>query len=106
MLNHIHIQNFTIIDQVAIEFNKGMTVLTGETGAGKSILIDALSLTLGGRADNKVIRHGTQRCDISATFDISQLKIVQQWLKEHELDNDNECILRRVINSDGPSRSY
>lgn len=106
MLNHIHIQNFTIINQIDIDFSKGMTVLTGETGAGKSILIDALTLALGGRADNKVIRHGTQRCDISATFDISSLISAQQWLKDHELDNDNECILRRVINLDGPSRSY
>ncbi len=106
MLNHIQIQNFTIIDQISLDLSSGMTVLTGETGAGKSILIDALSLALGGRADNKVVRYGTQRCDITATFDIRSIKAAQKWLAEHDLDNDNECILRRVINIDGPSRSF
>lgn len=106
MLNHIQIQNFTIIDQISLDLSAGMTVLTGETGAGKSILIDALSLALGGRADNKVIRHGTQRCDITATFDISSVIAAQKWLSEHDLNNDNDCILRRVINVDGPSRSF
>ncbi len=106
MLNHIQIQNFTIIDQVSLDLSVGMTVLTGETGAGKSILIDALSLALGGRADSKVVRHGTQRCDITATFDIRSINAAQKWLSEHDLNNDNECILRRVINSDGPSRSF
>lgn len=106
MLNHIQIQNFTIIDQVSLDLSAGMTVLTGETGAGKSILIDALSLALGGRADSKVIRHGTQRCDITASFDISSVTAAQKWLSEHDLNNDNECILRRVISADGPSRSF
>lgn len=107
MLSHIQIQNFTIIDEVAVDLNSGMTVVTGETGAGKSILIDALTLALGGRADNKVIRKGTQRCDITATFNINHISAAQNWLKEHELfSDDEECILRRIINADGPSRCF
>lgn len=107
MLTHIKIQNFTIIDHIDIDLNSGMTVLTGETGAGKSILIDALALTLGSRADNKIVRQGTQRCDISATYNINKLKVAQNWLTTQELNSeDNDCILRRVINNDGPSRCF
>lgn len=106
MLQHLSIQNFTLIKQLDLEFNSGMTVLTGETGAGKSILIDALLLTLGDRADSKFIQAGCDRCAVSASFVIDQLPIAQQWLQNHELANDSDCILRRTITADGRSRGF
>ncbi len=106
MLQHLSIQNFTLIQQLDLEFNAGMTVLTGETGAGKSILIDALLLTLGGRADSKVIQSGCDRCAISASFDIHNLPLAREWLQTHELANENDCILRRTITVDGRSRGF
>lgn len=105
MLTHLQIKNFTIIDQLAIDLKPNMTVLTGETGAGKSILIDTLELVLGARADNKIIRHGCERCEIVAIFAISNKPEVKQWLKHQDLNNDAECIIRRTINLDGHSRS-
>lgn len=108
MLIHIHIRDFTIIDQLELDLAPGMTVLTGETGAGKSIIIDALNLVLGNRADSGVVRHGCARTDISATFDISNIKTAQAWLEEHELnvENNSECILRRTITNEGRSKGY
>ena len=106
MLSHIHIRNFAIIDEVDVEFDAGMTALTGETGAGKSILVDALGLLLGDRADSGVIRHGCDRAEISAGFDIGSQAAVTAWLGERELDMDGECQLRRVINRTGRTRGY
>lgn len=106
MLQHLSIRNFTIISALDLEFNRGMTVLTGETGAGKSILIDALLLTLGGRADSSIIQPGSERCTINASFNIQQLPAAQQWLQEHELASEQECLLRRIVNSDGRSRGF
>ena len=83
-----------------------MTALTGETGAGKSILVDALGLVLGDRADSKVIRHGAERAEISASFDISKQDSIRTWLAERDMDLDGECQLRRIINRDGRSRGY
>ena len=80
MLTHIHIRNFAIIDEIDVEFDAGMTALTGETGAGKSILLDALGLLLGDRADSGAVRHGAERADISAGFDISALPAARAWL--------------------------
>ncbi|MDH5191716.1 MAG: DNA repair protein RecN [Gammaproteobacteria bacterium] len=105
MLTNLHIRDFAIIKESEIEFDSGMTVLTGETGAGKSILIDALSLLLGARADSKSIRHGCQRTEISASFNIETFPEAQHWLVEQELDSD-ECLLRRVITADGRSKGY
>jgi DNA repair protein RecN (Recombination protein N) len=106
MLTHINIRNFAIADAVEVEFGPGMTVLTGETGAGKSILIDALGLVLGDRADNSVIRHGSERAEISVGFELRHHAAATDWLQDHELDADGECQLRRIINRAGRSRGF
>ncbi|GAB4391622.1 MAG: DNA repair protein RecN [Gammaproteobacteria bacterium] len=106
MLAQLYIKNFAIIDEVEVILHDGMHVITGETGVGKSIVIDALVLCLGQRADSKLIRKGAEQCEISASFNITQNKSAQQWLIEHDLNGDNECILRRIITKDGRSRCY
>lgn len=106
MLSQIYIRNFAIIDQLELDLSAGMSVMTGETGAGKSILVDALGLVLGDRADSDAVRHGAERAEICAYFDISKLSPVQQWLKQNDLDDAAECVLRRVISSEGRSRGY
>lgn len=106
MLTQLTVSNYAIAERVELQFNQGMTALTGETGAGKSIVLDALSLAMGGRADAGAVRHGAKRADITATFDVSQIGEAQQWLEENELDDENDCILRRVISKDGRSRAY
>jgi DNA repair protein RecN (Recombination protein N) len=106
MLNHIHVRNLAIVDEIEVELGGGMTALTGETGAGKSILVDALGLVLGDRAEGKVIRHGAERAEISASFDISGQEGVGKWLAQRDMDLEGECQLRRIINRDGRSRGY
>ena len=106
MLSSIHIKDFAIIEQVDLDLQSGMTVVTGETGAGKSIMVDALSFALGARADSGVVRNGAKRAEISAVFDIKKLKSVHDWLDDQMLDDDSDCILRRVINHDGRSRAF
>jgi len=106
MLTHIHIWNFAIVEALDIELESGLSVLTGETGAGKSILLDALGLALGDRADSTVIRHGENRAEISVTFDTSQANNAEAWLKKHELDSEHECIIRRTVNEKGPSKAF
>jgi DNA repair protein RecN (Recombination protein N) len=106
MLLSLHIRDFAIIDQLEIELHTGMTALTGETGAGKSILLDALGLLLGDRADSGAVRHGAERADISAGFDIAALPAARAWLAKQQLDLGDECQLRRVIASGGRSRAY
>jgi len=106
MLTQLNIQNFAIIDNLDLDIPTGMTVITGETGAGKSIAIDALGLTLGDRADAGMVKHGSKRSDITASFDLSKIPQAIKWLKEQELDNDGECLLRRTISSEGGSRAY
>jgi DNA repair protein RecN (Recombination protein N) len=106
MLNHIRIRNFAIIDHLDLEFNQGLTALTGETGAGKSILLGALGLLLGDRADSDNVRDGSSKSEISAEFDISQLEHVQQWLQQKELESENDCLIRRRLSSDGRSRAF
>lgn len=105
MLREIHITNYTIVDQLALTIKKGLSVLSGETGAGKSIIIDAVDLALGARADTNAIRHGEEQCSISACFDISHITPAQHWLQEQAIEHDNEIIIRRVILRDGRSRS-
>lgn len=106
MLEHLHIENFAIIENLDLDLSSGMTVITGDTGAGKSIVIDALDIALGHRADSKFIREGAARCEINASFDTTHCKNAQLWLQENELENDNTCIIRRVITSDGRSKNY
>ncbi len=106
MLTHLSISNFAIVDQLDLDIPTGMTVITGETGAGKSIMLDALSLAIGARADTDSIRTGSKKAEILATFDIRNLPLAGQWLREHELESDGECILRRVITKDGRGRGY
>ena len=106
MLKHLYIRNFAIIDELELDFNSGMTALTGETGAGKSILLGALNLVLGDRADNDSIKQGSEFAEIVAEFDIQQLDDVSSWLVTQELNADDECILRRRIAKDGRSRAY
>ena len=106
MLTQLTVSNYAIAERVELQFSHGMTALTGETGAGKSIVLDALGLAMGGRADAGAVRHGAKRADITATFDVSRIAEAREWLEEHELDDENDCILRRVISKDGRSRAF
>ncbi|MDO8343558.1 MAG: DNA repair protein RecN [Cellvibrio sp.] len=109
MLTHLNIQNFTLVDRLDLDIKPGMTVITGETGAGKSIVLDALALTLGDRAEAERVRTGATRADITATFDTSAIPSAQEWLLNMDLqqqDNPLECLLRRLINNEGKSKSY
>lgn len=106
MLQELSIQNLALIEKLALTFETGLTTLTGETGAGKSILLDALGLALGDRADSSLVRHGTARADVTADFDITQLPHVQQWLADNELDDDTQCLLRRTLTAEGRSKAY
>jgi len=107
MLTHLQIRDFAIIDAVELELHAGLTVLTGETGAGKSIVVDALQLLAGGRAGAEVVRHGAERAEIAATFDLTQApRELKQWLEEQSLGGATELSVRRVVGSDGRSRAY
>ncbi|WP_111642439.1 DNA repair protein RecN [Marinimicrobium alkaliphilum] len=109
MLTHLSIQQFTLVERLDLELKPGMTVITGETGAGKSIVLDALGLTLGDRADGGRVKTGAKRADIHAHFDLSRIARAQHWLEEHDLqqpDHPEDCLLRRVINADGRSRGF
>ncbi len=106
MLNQLRINHFAVIDEVIVDFESGSSVLTGETGAGKSILLDALSMVLGDRADKTAVRHGHDRADITAIFDIADQPAARDWLKEQEMDVDDDVIMRRTISSDGKSKAF
>ena len=106
MLKSLEIHNYAIVDQLTLDFDEGMTVLSGETGAGKSILLGALGLTLGDRADTQVVAPNAKRAEISTSYQIDELPDVLNWLEEHELDSDDECIIRRTVGSDGRSRAH
>lgn len=106
MLVHISVKNYAIVDHLDLELHQGMSVISGETGAGKSIMLDALSLTLGARTDSSAIRPGADKADILSSFDITHIPEAHQWLSQRDLDNDNQCILRRVITREGRSRGY
>ncbi len=104
MLRALHIRDFVIVTEAEINFENGFTVFSGETGAGKSILIDALALTLGERADSSVLRNGAARAEISAVFDLPPE--LTKWLDEHDLSGEGELVLRRVVDAQGRSRGY
>src|SRR3569832_717301 len=106
MLTHLHIRDFAIIDELELDLNGGMTALTGETGAGMSLLVEALGLALGDRADSGVERHGRERADVSASFDIAALPELNAWLGEQGLEAEGECIARRLIPAEGRSRGF
>ena len=107
MLENLSIKNFVIVDHLELNFKSGYSALTGETGAGKSILIGALSLALGQRGDSGLVRHSTEKSDISATFNIQGNKYAQEWLKQNALESDEENLfLRRVIYQDGKSKGF
>ena len=105
MLTDIYIKNFSIIETLQLTLHAGLTVITGETGAGKSIILDAVNLALGARAEQKPINANKKCCDITLCFDITTIDAAINWLQEQDLYDGEECIIRRVINSDGRTRS-
>lgn len=105
MLLHLAIANFTLVDKLDLELKPGMTCITGETGAGKSIMLDALSLTLGNRADASIVKQGAEKAEVSATFSLN--KQARKWLAKNDYNSDeDELLLRRVITAEGRSRAY
>ena len=109
MLVHIDIKNFTVVKHVELALNKGLTAITGETGAGKSIALDALGLCLGQRAESNIVRNGAERAEVVAHFDINKLKHVKAWLTDEMLlqeDNPDECFIRRVVSKEGRSKAF
>ena len=105
MLRSLSIRDFVLVESLDLDFSSGMTALTGETGAGKSIMVDALSLVLGDRAESGVVRKGAKRAEISAEFQVGDLPAVQAWLEHAGLELDN-CLLRRVVEAEGRSRAF
>ena len=106
MLINLSIQDYAVVERLEVDLATGMTCITGETGAGKSIMLDALGLCIGDRADSKAIRPGAARTDIAACFDVSQNTRAQIWLAERDLEASGDCILRRTITTEGRSRAY
>jgi DNA repair protein RecN (Recombination protein N) len=106
MLTDLNIHNYAIADLIELELTSGMTAITGETGAGKSITLDALGLALGDRADSASVGSNGEKAEITASFDISDNIQAQSWLGDRELDNDGDCLLRRVVKRDGKSKAY
>ncbi|HEX3767967.1 MAG TPA: DNA repair protein RecN [Puia sp.] len=106
MLLHLHIQNYAIIEEISIDFSEGLQVITGETGAGKSIIAGALSLVLGERADTSILQHRDRKAVVEASFRVDHLKDVERFLAEEELDREQELVLRREISPNGKSRAF
>ena len=106
MLRRLTIRDFVLVDRLELEFATGFGALTGETGAGKSILVDALAFALGDRADAGLIRNGAERAEVSAEFDLAGLHAAEVWLRERDLDADGGLLLRRVLDAGGRSRAY
>ncbi|NQX87783.1 MAG: DNA repair protein RecN [Halioglobus sp.] len=106
MLSQLSISNYTVIASLEMAFSPGMTVITGETGAGKSIMLDALGLCVGDRADPKAIRHRCDKAEVIASFDLTNIPQALTWLNKRDLEAGTECVLRRVIGRDGRSRAY
>ncbi|MFO1404917.1 MAG: DNA repair protein RecN [Azonexus sp.] len=106
MLRRLTLRDFVIVDRLELDFSTGFGALTGETGAGKSILVDALALALGDRGDASVVRAGCDKAEIAAAFDIAALAGIRDWLAANDLEGEDELLLRRVIDSGGRSRAY
>src|SRR5450432_1476256 len=106
MLIHLHIQNYAIIEEIAIDFSEGLQVITGETGAGKSIIAGALSLVLGERANTAILKLRDRKAVVEASFRVSHVKEVEKFLTEEELDREQELVLRREISANGKSRAF
>ncbi len=106
MLRHLQVRNLVVVESLSLELEEGMTALTGETGAGKSILVDALALALGGPGDRGMIREGADQAEVTALFDVADLPAARAWLQEQALDEEDDCILRRVLARGGRSRAF
>src|ERR1041384_2332657 len=106
MLRSLSIRNFAVVEALDVDFEPGFTVLTGETGAGKSILLDALSLLLGGRFEARQLRSATERCELAAEFDVDDAEAARAFVIEHELGEDGALLLRRTLDAQGKSRSW
>ncbi|MDA3914462.1 DNA repair protein RecN [Oleiagrimonas sp.] len=106
MLSSLYVRNFAVVEEAEIGFGPGMTVVTGETGAGKSLLVDALMLLSGTRADSGMVRAGCERAELSAEFDLAQRAEARAWLERQELDDEGHCRLRRVLKAEGSSRAW
>ena len=106
MLVSLYLRNFVIVREAELSLRDGMTAITGETGAGKSILIDALNLVLGGRTSSDIIRHGKDQSEIIASFDLADCSDAIDWLQEQELDAEGDCVIRRILRRNGPSRGF
>lgn len=106
MLRHLSIKDFAVVRATELEFGPGMTVVSGETGAGKSLMVDALGFLSGLRADSGVVRHGAARAELSAEFAPEPDAAARRWLRENELDDEDQCQLRRIIRADGGSRAW
>src|SRR5437762_11856521 len=106
MLRLLSIRNFVVVEALDVEFDDGFSVLTGETGAGKSILLDALALLLGDRFESRQLRPGTERAEFAAEFDIADAPAAAAWLSDQALASDDDVLLRRVIDAQGRSRAW
>src|SRR4051812_3700069 len=106
MLVQLSIRDIVLIDRLDLTFAPGLSVLTGETGAGKSILLDSLSLALGGRGDGSLVRHGEERGQVTAVFDVLPLHPLRTLLRENGIDDEGDIIFRRVQSADGRSRAF
>ncbi len=106
MLTSLYVRHFAVVEQAEITFGPGLTVVSGETGAGKSLLVDALMLLAGSRADSGMVRVGSDRAELAAEFDLGDLPEARAWLQREELDDDGACQLRRVIRTEGSSRAW
>ncbi|HIM58733.1 MAG TPA: DNA repair protein RecN [Gammaproteobacteria bacterium] len=106
MLSQLSVKNLAVVERLDLSFDSGMSTVTGETGAGKSILLQALSLALGRRGDSTLVRHGKDKAEISAVFDVAQHQKIQNYLQAQSLEDEGECILRRIISSDGRSKAF
>ncbi|WP_306304444.1 AAA family ATPase [Methylogaea oryzae] len=106
MLTTLQIRDLAVVAALDLDLNGGLTVLTGETGAGKSILLTALGLALGGRADSGFVRPGSQRAEVCAEFQLGNADELRHWLADNELESDDTCLIRRTVTSDGRSKAY